>query len=231
MTFLIDHKAQERIAGLIDAAVQRVLINLPSHGDEEGMTAALGQELTRHRIDAQHLRVDIKYRQHSKYTEESNSGADGSFLVRVVTPDATVQKATLFQAKLLGGVDDVRALKMSAAEATRLQRQASNMLQHTDEAVAMFYTHKNIYVVDAGDYSASPISRTPLSQKHRLITLGTYLGKWMPRCTKGDMDEAVVKKSMHMEGFKHGLTLDVVSQHPAVRWENDQAEDAWRRKG
>lgn len=230
MTFLIDWKAQEQIAGLIDAAVQQVLFNLVSHEHEENITSALGQELMHRRIRTPDLRVDISYRQHSKYSEESNSGADGSFLVRVKTPDAIVQKATLFQAKLVGGPGDVRTLKISKAEALRLQKQASNMLRHTEDAVAVFYTEQNIYVVDAGDYSAGPVSNTPLSQDHRLITLGTYLGKWMPRCTKGDKNLDVVTRSLHQGGFKHGLTLDVVSQSPAVPWEDDRAEDAWRRK-
>lgn len=231
MTFLIDQNAQARIAGLVDAAVQQVLGELASHGNEEGLTTALGRALMQRHILTPDLRVDFRYRQHNKYTEERNSGADGSFLVRIATPDGTVEKAALFQAKLVGGVDDVRALEISKAEATRLQGQAGDMLRHTDEAVAIFYTYKNIYVVDAGDYSSGATSRTPLSQKHRLITLGTYLGKWMPRCTKGDTDPDFVKRASHMEGFKHGLSLDVVSKRPPVPWEPDRAEDVWRRKG
>lgn len=231
MAFLIDQRSQTQIAGLIDAAAQQVLGELASHANEEGMTTALGRALMQRHILTADLQVDFRYRQHNKYTEERDSGADGSFLVRVVTPDGTVEKAALFQAKLLGGVGDVRSLEMSKAEATRLQGQAGDMLQHTDEAVAIFYTHKNIYVVDAGDYNRGISSKTPLSQKHRLITLGTYLGKWMPRCTKGDTDPGFMKRARHMEGFKHGLSLDVVSQRPAVPWEADRAEDVWRRKG
>ncbi|MEE4465307.1 hypothetical protein V2S84_24835, partial [Azotobacter chroococcum] len=140
MTFLIDKQTQERIARQIDRAVEQVLGEIASHGNEEGMTTALGHALMRRKIDEPDLRVDFKYRQHNKYTEEKHSGADGGFLVRVMTPNGSVEKASLFQAKLLGGIGDVRTLSMSNAEAARLKNQSTDMLSHTDEAIALFYT-------------------------------------------------------------------------------------------
>jgi hypothetical protein len=185
MRFLIDLKTQERIAKLIDSAAEQVLSEVASHGNEEGLTTALGHALMQRSIREPGLSVDFRYRQHNKITEEPVSGADGGFLVRVVTPTTNVEKAALFQAKLLGGAQDVRSLRMSKADAERLQKQTKEMCQHTSEAVAVFYTWKNMYVVDASDYRSGAIStsQAPLSQRHRLITLGTYLGKWLPRCT------------------------------------------------
>ena len=151
--------------------------------------------------------------------------------MRIVTPSGSVEKAALFQAKLIGGIGDVRTLKISKAEALRLRDQSKDMLRHTEDAVAIFYTMKNIYVVDAEDYGSNPASNKPLSQEHRLITLGTYLGKWMPRCTKGDEDPDFVKRARHLDGFKHGLAMNVVSQRPSVPWEPDRAENAWKHKG
>lgn len=229
--FLIDQQTQRRIATLIDSTVKKVLGEIASHGNEEGMTTALGHGLMQHQVRETGLCVDFKYRQHNKYTEERHSGADGGFLVRVKTPDGVVEKASLFQAKLLGGVGDVRALKMSKAGAMRLHGQSNDMLSHTEDAIVIFYTLKNVYVVDARDYSNQQPSIMPLSQEHRLITLGTYLGKWMPRCTKGDKDFGFVTRAKHLDGFKHGLTLDIVSQRPSVPWEQDSAENAWRHKG
>lgn len=228
--FLIDPQAQTQIAKQIDRAVQGVLAALASHGSEEATTSALGHALMRHSVSTPNLKVDFKYRQHNKITEEPDSGADGNFLVRVTTPSGSVEKATLFQAKLIRGLGEVRSLKISSKDASRLQKQAKDMLKLSEEAVAMFYTHRNIYVVDARDYGEAASSNTPLSDEHRLITLGTYLGKWMPRCTKGDERLAFVTKARHMEGFKHGLTMDVVAQRPAVSWEPDHGEDAWRRR-
>lgn len=233
MNYLIDIKAQAQIAALIDSAVEQVLAELASHGSEEGLTSALGHALMRRAIRTPDLTVNFKYRQHNKITEEPHSGADGAFLVRVVTPDSNVEKAALFQAKLLRGDDDVRNLCMSKSDAERLTKQSSDMLRHTEDAVAVFYTWKNIYVVDAFDYQAEikAASRKPLSQKHRLITLGTYLGKWLPRCTKGDQCNEIVTRARHIDGFKSGFTLDVVSQQPSVPWEEDTGENAWRRPG
>lgn len=233
MAFLIDIPTQERIARLIDSAARQVVGQIVSHGNEEGLTSALGGALAQKSIRDNGLKVDFRYRQHNKITEEPHSGADGSFLVKVVLPGLTVEKAALFQAKLLGGDADVRTLTMSSSEAARLQKQANDMLKHTSEAVAVFYTWKNIYVVDAGDYGGGtpPASRTPLSQEHRLITLGTYLGKWIPRCTKGDEDTGIVIRAKHLEGFKHGVQLSVVADRPGIDWESDSAEDAWRERG
>jgi hypothetical protein len=221
---------QRRIAVLIDTVATQVIGQLASHGNEEGLTSALGNVLMQRSINSNGLRVDFRYRQHNKITEEPHSGADGGFLVRVKTPGASIEKVALFQAKLLGGYGDVRTLSVSKADAERLQKQVTDMLKHTGESVAVFYTWKNIYVVDASDYSAGIASRHPLSQIHRLITLGTYLGKWLPRCTKGDLNRNIVIKVKHVDGFKHGLTLDVVSERPSVSWEEDRAEDAWRQK-
>lgn len=229
MNHLIDSHAQADIATRIDAAVQEVLPELIAQGGEEGLTSALGTALKRRSFRSADLQVDFRYRQHSRITEEPHSGADGGFLVRVVTPGGLVEKTALFQAKLLPGGGDVRALAMSKKDADRLKKQSGDMLTHTTEAVALFYTWKNFYVVDAGDYASQPSSTTPLSRKHRLITLGTYLGRWMPRCTKGDMDVDLLTRVKHLEGFKHGLTLDVISKRPAVEWEPDSQEDAWRR--
>jgi len=230
LNFLIDKNTQTQIAERIDIAVAQVLSEIASHGNEEAMTSALGHALMQVRIDEPNLRAVFRYRQHNKYTEESHSGADGGFFVRIEMHGVTIEKASLFQAKLLRGRSDIRSLAISQADASRLQKQSKNMLNHTREAVAMFYTHKNIYVVDAGRYRDTLHSKTPLSQEHRLITLGTYLGSWMPRCTKGDNDPSFVRRARHVDGFKYGLSLDIISQRPSVPWEHDPTEDAWRNK-
>lgn len=233
MNHLIDTQTQAIIAAQIDAAVEIVLGELSAHGNEEALTSALGHALMRQSFRNSELKVEFRYRQHNKITEEPSSGADGGFIVRVVTLAGSVEKVALFQAKLLGGFDDVRTLKMSKADAVRLNRQVGDMLRHTNEAVAMFYTWRNIYVVDASDYrNERPFGpQAPLAESHRLLTLGTYLGKWLPRCTKGDIGPELVARVKHLDGFKRGLTLDVVSLKPAVSWERDAAEDAWRYRG
>ncbi len=232
MTFLIDTSTQTQISTLIDKAVKQVLSEFVNHGNEEALTSVLGHALMSEEINEPDLRVKFKYRQHNKQTEEKHSGADGSFLVQVDTPNGIIKKASLFQAKLLrGDVSEIRTLTMTKNDVSRLKKQSEAMRKHTDDAVAIFYTHKNIYVVDTTDYvSNNKVSRTPLSQNHRLITLGTYLGKWMPRCTKGDNSSELVTRAAHVDGFKNGLSLDIITTRPSVIAEPDNEEVAWRRK-
>ena len=113
MTFLIDQATQERIARLIDSAARQVIGQLVSHGNEEGLTSALGGALSQKSIREDGLSVDFRYRQHNKITEEPDSGADGGFLVKITIPGLTVEKAALFQAKLLGGDADVRTERLT----------------------------------------------------------------------------------------------------------------------
>ncbi|WP_298011627.1 hypothetical protein [uncultured Aquabacterium sp.] len=226
MTFLIDAYVQQALANRIDAAVEEVLNELPNHGSEEGITPVLGHALRRQSVRGDGFQVRFNYRQLNKNTEEPSAGADGGFLVTVQTPDASVSKTALFQAKLLRGHEPVRELRMSTAEAARLQEQATNMLTHTGESVAIFYTRKQIYVVDAASFQ-SIRTRTPLAEKHRLITLGTYLGKWLPRCTKGDKSQDLFKRVTHLDGFKRGLTMEVISERPSIAATPEPAEVLW----
>lgn len=228
--YLIDKGSQEIIAKMIDESVKRILGSFVSHDNEEALTSVLGQALMERPLDSENLSVSFNYRQHNKITEEKFSGADGGFVVTVITPDGVVEKATLFQAKLLRGEDNIRSLVLSKSEGKRLKKQSQDMLTYTKEAVALFYTHKNIYVVDATDYMTSENLINPLSDSHRLITLGTYLGKWMTRCTKGDRNSDFLTRVKHKDGFKNSLSLDVISRKPSVSKETCSEESAWRKR-
>lgn len=228
--YLINNDDQIVIAGLIDNAVSDVISELSNHGSEEGITPVLGHALMRQSFQADGLTVSFNYRQMNKRTEEPHNGADGGFLVKVVTDSETTRKATLFQAKLLRGSVAIRQLKMTTADGRRLAKQANDMLARSDEAVVLFYTEKEIYVVDAIHFRDhnSPDLRSPLSKQHRLITLGTYLGRWMPRCTKGDQRSDIVTRVSRQDGFKHGLTMEVISEKPSIPWKNDPSESRWK---
>ena len=110
MEYLIDEATQQELAARIDDAVMEVLAEVPNHGGEEGLTPVLGHALRQQSFRSPDLTVEFNYRQLSKNTEEPNAGADGGILVRVTTPDGVVQKASLFQAKLLKGRGPVREL-------------------------------------------------------------------------------------------------------------------------
>ncbi|WP_437287240.1 hypothetical protein [Sorangium sp. So ce406] len=173
MTYLIDDTIQREIAEHIDQAVAEVLSEIPNHGSEEGVTPVLGHALMRQSFRSKTVSVEFNYRQLNKQTEEPYAGADGGVLVRVTNADGATKKAALFQAKLLKGDGPVRQLTMRTQDAQRLKSQARDMLGHTEEAVAIFYTERQIYVVDAEHYRTSTVqdARTPLSPKQRLVTL------------------------------------------------------------
>lgn len=232
MNYLIDERTQHEIAERIDRAVADVLSEFPNHGSEEGLTPVLGHALMRQSFHSSTLSVEFNYRQLNKITEEPHAGAGGGFLVRVTNADGVTRKAALFQAKLLKGAGSVRQLSMSTSEAQRLQDQVTDMLAVTEEAVAIFYTEVEICVVDAEHYRASSLSgvRHPLSQEHRLITLGTYLGRWLPRCTRGDEEPDLVSRVEHRDGFKQGLTMNVITNRPSIAWKADQAAKLWRNR-
>lgn len=226
--YLIDEDAQRQIANAIDRAVAEVMSEAMNHGSEEGITPVLGHALMRQSFRQPDLRVEFNYRQLNKVNEEPFAGADGAFLVRVKIPGRSVKKAALFQAKLLKGELPVRDLSMDSREAQRLSGQCGHMLSQSSESVAIFYTSSGIYVVDAVRYSHSS-SRKPLSESHRLITLGTYLGKWLPRCTRGDESDALVARAERPGGFKKGIELNVVAEREPIPWKEDEVEARWKR--
>lgn len=230
MRLLITEGDQREIASGIDRAVRNVLAKQTNHGNEEGVTAVLGHALMAESFHTSTLSVQFNYRQLNKITEEPHAGADGGLLVRVRNKDGTTQKAALFQAKLLEGGGPVRALKMSQGYGRKLAEQARHMLSYTSEAVALFYTSTNIYVVDAGHYASGALAdtRRPLAEPHRLITLATYLGRWLPRCTRGDLAQDLISRVTHCDGFKHGLTMDVITARPSIAWEEDRAAIQWQ---
>lgn len=230
MQHLIDTDAQRHIALVIDRAVSRVLRGWVGHGNEEALTSALGQQLMSQSFEDDGLKVQFNYRQLNKQTEEGYAGADGGFLVKVETPDLSVKKTALFQAKKLSGAGPVRGLSMNTAESNRLIDQVQRMLAQSDESVAVFYTEREIYVVDAGSFNIGLVSSPihPLSESHRLITLGTYLGKWLPRCTRGDQSTDLISRVEHQDGFREGISMDIVSTRRSIEWNSDYEEDSWR---
>lgn len=229
--YLIDLQAQRQISEQIQLAVRATLMEFLNHGSEEGLTPVLGSKLMGQKVTLPDLDVRFSYRQHHKSMEEPHSGADGGLLVKVTNTTQRIKKAALFQAKLLKGYGPVRRLRMNTADATRLRGQCKDMLLHSDEAVALFYTYRDIYIVDAAKYVGIPDAPlNPLAEPSRLVTLSTYLGKWIPRCTRGDRDEDLVTRIEHDGGFEHGLTMTVVSNRPAIRWSDDPDEIRWRGK-
>lgn len=218
---LIEPEIQSELSALIGSAVNEVIQDLPSYATEPDVTAALGSSLRRRSIDRPGLKVGFRYRGHHPRIEEPNSGADGGLLVRIENEVMSITKASLFQAKHLRGVpNSVTHRTIDTRDAERLRKQAGDMLQHTQNAVVMFYTEHGFYVVDAWRYRNAEVEdvRVPLGGRRRLLHFGTYLGKWMPRCTRGDPRDEFVRQVEHREGFRHGIEMDVLTSNERVAW-------------
>lgn len=201
----------DHLWGLID----RVLRALPNHQNENGVTGALGQVLMNHPLETGNMRVEFDYRKFPDSTEEFRTGADGAFIVTVTAPGGlSTTKAALFQAKLCK--EDVAPLQqtLSKRDAERLKEQVGKMVKVSDDAVGIVYTPGNIYVMDAealNKNTANQLSK-PLRGRQRLITLETYLGKWIPRCTRGDSHEDFVSMARTPGAFRHLLEMIITSR-------------------
>lgn len=241
--WLIDGDAQQGIAKHIDLAAQRVVKHFDRHANENSLTAAFGQELIREPLRLRKGTVHFGYRNFSEQSEEPATGADGAFVIAIETPDETVRKGVLFQAKRLEGKRPVRSLRIDRGEANRLARQAEGMLEITKHSLVLAHTRKKIYAVDAqavDDVVIDDVRRFP--EFVRLVSIGTYLGRWVARCTSGEVDPRLVAKMERPFGFvRHLITVDIKTTHrpmlteggitvDARNFERDVPTPRWRKR-
>ncbi len=166
--WLIDEPTQEALARVIDAAADAVINNFDNFGNENSLTAALGQELLRTRLEFGGTSATFLYRNFLELREEPVTGADGGIVVTIKTRDQTIKMAVLFQAKRFPQDRGVRDLSLPRNEARRL-------------------------------------------------TLGTFLGKSVARCTRGDRGPYVVQKVETPFGFvRHQLRVNVTTDQPPM---------------
>lgn len=193
--WLLGPSIQRAIASHIDAAAARVVQHFDAHANENGLTAAFGQELVRSKFAVGHTSVEFEYRKFPEQSEEHLTGADGGFIISVETPEETVTKGVLFQAKRYSQNRRVRAQTVRLSEARRLRQQLARMNRISDECIVLAHTRADIYAVDAlaaNDLPMRDLCR--LLQHSRVITIGTYLGSWVARCTRGDLRQAIVSQ-------------------------------------
>lgn len=217
--WLIPDDFQAEIHDHLWELIDRVLKALDKHHNENGVTGALGQTLMDHPLETSRLRVDFDYRKFPESTEEFRTGADGAFIVTVTPPNGSATtKATLFQAKLCKDNVSPQKQTLRSTDAERLKRQVGNMVTVTDDAVGLIYTPDNIYVIDADALNQRTVTqlRRPLRGPQRLISLETYLGKWLPRCARGDARPEFVSMASTPGGFRHLLRMNVTSRIPLL---------------
>jgi hypothetical protein len=225
--WLLNEPTQDRIADFIDTATYRVINNFDAHGNENSLTAALGQELRGKELLLGDTTVSFGYRNFLEQHEEPLTGADGGFLVTIANGNEVVEKGAFFQAKRFPHYTPTRSLNMSRKEASRLKRQLKDMLRITEHSILLGQTEHNFYAVEAESLVGDRIEnlRFPFN-KARLITLGTYLGKWVARCSKGDARKSFVQGISKPAGFlKYLVTMDVETKQPPLLTEGGEPID------
>ena len=88
------------------------------------------------------------------------------------------------------------------------------MLNLTEESIIPGHTRRRIYAVDAISLEERTVEelRLPFNNA-RLISFGTFLGKWVARCTRGDLNEMLIERIRTPRGFlNHLLEMEIVTR-------------------
>ena len=217
--WLIPEDLQNTLRDHLWESCDKVLSALQRHNNENGVTGALGQTLSDNPLVNDRVIVRFDYRKFAEQSEEFWTGADGALIVTITPPNGpTKRKAVLFQAKLCKKDVPARQQSLRREDASRLKRQSRQIVDFTDDAIGIFYTPDNIYVVDAQALNELTVEelRQPLRGSQRLLTLATYLGKWLPRCARGDDRSEFLERADVGNGFMHLITMDVRSHMPLL---------------
>ncbi|MBX3268228.1 MAG: hypothetical protein KF831_16130 [Acidobacteria bacterium] len=225
--WLIDDSTQDRIASYINVATDRVIANFGAHGNENSLTAALGQELNGKRLSVGDTTVSFGYRNFLEQKEEPLTGADGGFLVTITNNNEVVEKGVFFQAKRFPEYKNIRSLNLNRREASRLKQQLEDMLKLSDQSILLGQTNYDFYAVQATSLVTRGISELRFPFRNaQLLTLGTYLGKWVARCTKGDTRKSFIQGIRNPKGFLNNLiTMNVHTKQPPFLTEGGKPID------
>ena len=217
--WLIDPATQREIAKAIDDAADAVVANFDRHWNENSLTAAFGQNLLQREVVIAGTVARFDYRNFSEIDEEPVTGADGGILVTVTNRTDTVKKAVLFQAKKFSQDRNVKDLSLTRAEAKRLKNQIERMIPITKECIVLAHTRDRIYAVDGRCADGQSVEHLRhLTERCRLVSVGTFLGKWVARCSRGDTGRYVVENVETPRGFlRHQVTMTVTTdQRPLL---------------
>ncbi len=139
-------------------------------------------------------------------------------MVSIRNGEEEVRKAVLFQAKRLPQDRPVKSLTLPKTEARRLRRQLDLMVKISDESIVLVQTRERMYAIDAASADELTIAAlVHLTNECRLVSMGTFLGKWVTRCSRGDPSEAVVSQADRPGGFlRHRIGMTVVTNQPPL---------------
>jgi hypothetical protein len=214
--WLIDEPTQSALASVIDAAAARVIENFDLHGNENSLTAAFGEHLLQTHLQIGNTSVRFLYRNFSEMDEEPATGADGGIAVSINSQGRAIEKAVLFQAKRFPQDREVKSLSLPRADAKRLRHQIDRMIPITNECIVLAHTRERIYAIDGRCADRQSIDNLRyVTERCRLVSIGTFLGKWVARCSRGERGHYVVSNVMQPKGFIHhqlSMTIDTDQQ-------------------
>lgn len=214
--WLIDEPTQLALAGVIDAAAKRVVEHFDLHWNENSLTAAFGEHLLQTQLSIGNTSARFLYRNFSEADEEPATGADGGIVVSINSRGQTITKAVLFQAKRFPQDREVKSLSLPREDAKRLKHQVDTMLPITDQCIVMAHTRERIYAIDGRCADRQSIDNLRyVTERCRLVSIGTFLGKWVARCSRGETGQYVVNSVAEPKGFIHhqlSMTIDTDQQ-------------------
>ena len=74
------------------------------------------------------------------------------------------------------------------------------------------HTRQDIYVVEAVSLEDHTVEKLlyPFRESTSGYYEGTYLGKWVAKCSRGDTDQVLIHRTRENRGFiKHRLEMDI----------------------
>ena len=197
---LIPHHIQAQLRKHINQVAKRICKNFDQHADERNLMGAFNQALKDSPASFDGAEVSFDFRNFPDQTEEPETGADGGYIVTVESGGQKIEKAEIHQAKRIVQIGIKRELRLPTSDARRLRRQAADMCKKSRDAAVVVVTKGGIYAVDAHKIAGAADQREPFKNV-RIVSVGTLLGVWLARCTRGQTDPDFVKRVRNPGGF------------------------------
>jgi type II secretory pathway pseudopilin PulG len=197
---LIPHQIQAPLRKHINEVAKRVCKNFDQHADERNLMGAFNQALKDSPASFGGAEVSFDFRNFPDQTEEPESGADGGYIVTIESAGQKTVKAEIHQAKRLAHNGIRRNIRIRQSDADRLKGQAAKICNTSRDAAIIVVTKGGIYAVDARQIAAAADEREPF-RNARIVSIGTFLGVWLARCTRGQKDPDFVNRVRNPGGF------------------------------
>ena len=213
-------KAAKAVAKAAEESAKAVLSqHARVQGREEEITAQLKSEITQRMIDRVHANLDgkvihgVQFAVHVfRRVQESNVGADLMGVLQIDTPNNSVRKVFLAQAKVCRLGADSWKKPVAICNDPRLRDQVRDMLARTPDSFAFFYTAERVFVVPAFQISLASDNRIRTDEVYAR-RIGTFYEEHF-KCFIGDQRIAPPSTSPEdLEQLSEELSEDLKANH------------------